>query len=682
MRKTISYILFLAVTLSCFGTVAVANQTGRKVEKLHMLIVFTKFKGEAPDVTDAPSWASEVFDGGLGSVNDFVSRVMFGIYTVTGEYTPKYYELPRPAEDYVPRNMNLYASDVMKLLADDPDFDFSDWDNDGSDGIPGNADDDGMVDYLVLMPRTRPYNFLFNGATGIFSLGLKDTYITPDTSVDGRSIMVDTWSGCIAVASSKNEAVGTIISEISHHYYEGAMDLMDKDYDPDSPATDSAGVGFWDFLGKGALGWNYQNGPMGPCAYNRIRMDCAGPHNTNLVKLFGFQESVPVKDVGQVDGKIYQIPVTLNDNEYFLVEYRRSGGLYYDRYIPEDGLLISHCYDGEVNNNEYFKLCDIECADGRYIDAGYPTGKKPDPINGGDNLDFWAHNARYTIQYNGNEGDSFDVFDGKRYTDFGSNTNPNTYSKLSKKQTGIEIFSIRKSASGDMMFFDCIVPPFHNWFEERYPFIGAAYHRFAATGFDGAAKAADQGVYVIRSGTARKPSTLVTISEDRLTVEELDMLAPYEVDDFVTRRLIRTEEAARNSIIETMNIELTDFSDIVSEFGVSVSELGRDGEPALVQKVFRYAGETVRPYQITLHQNYPNPFNAMTTISYVLPAPGDVQLEVYNSIGQKVMYIDRGRQDVGMHAVQIDAGGLASGVYLYRLRSGALSETRRFTYIR
>ena len=40
------------------------------------------------------------------------------------------------------------------------------------------------------------------------------------------------------------------------------------------------------------------------------------------------------------------------------------------------------------------------------------------------------------------------------------------------------------------------------------------------------------------------------------------------------------------------------------------------------------------------------------------------------------------RQSAGTYAVRIDAGGLASGVYLYRLSAGGFSETRKMILLR
>ncbi|HFE64491.1 MAG TPA: T9SS type A sorting domain-containing protein, partial [Caldithrix sp.] len=76
-----------------------------------------------------------------------------------------------------------------------------------------------------------------------------------------------------------------------------------------------------------------------------------------------------------------------------------------------------------------------------------------------------------------------------------------------------------------------------------------------------------------------------------------------------------------------------------------------------------------------LHQNYPNPFNSSTQITFELNRAGDVSLQVYNLIGQKVRTLVNGRKLVGTHRVKWngrdDLGQpVASGVYIYCLSAG------------
>jgi hypothetical protein len=89
------------------------------------------------------------------------------------------------------------------------------------------------------------------------------------------------------------------------------------------------------------------------------------------------------------------------------------------------------------------------------------------------------------------------------------------------------------------------------------------------------------------------------------------------------------------------------------------------------------------PRQVELSQNYPNPFNPTTTINYGVPETGAVTLEVFNMLGQKVAtLINRENKQAGRFSVQFDAGNLASGLYLYRLKAGNTVITKKLTLIK
>lgn len=93
------------------------------------------------------------------------------------------------------------------------------------------------------------------------------------------------------------------------------------------------------------------------------------------------------------------------------------------------------------------------------------------------------------------------------------------------------------------------------------------------------------------------------------------------------------------------------------------------------------------PTEFALKANYPNPFNPTTTISYSLDKPQEVSLEIYDLLGHKVRTLAAGLQAAGDYSVQwnslTDAGQPApSGVYLYRLTSGAQIETRKMMLLK
>ncbi|MFQ5605449.1 MAG: FlgD immunoglobulin-like domain containing protein, partial [bacterium] len=93
------------------------------------------------------------------------------------------------------------------------------------------------------------------------------------------------------------------------------------------------------------------------------------------------------------------------------------------------------------------------------------------------------------------------------------------------------------------------------------------------------------------------------------------------------------------------------------------------------------------PSSFALKQNYPNPFNPSTIISYQLSAVSDVELTIYNQLGQEIRTLVNARKPAG--TFQIEWNGrdrvgkqVASGVYLYRLKAGSFVQVRKMVLLR
>lgn len=94
------------------------------------------------------------------------------------------------------------------------------------------------------------------------------------------------------------------------------------------------------------------------------------------------------------------------------------------------------------------------------------------------------------------------------------------------------------------------------------------------------------------------------------------------------------------------------------------------------------------PEKYTLSQNFPNPFNPTTTIYYSLTEPGEVQLVVFNVLGEKIRTLAYGPHEAGEFGVTWDGRDLngqsvASGIYLYRLTvNGTQSLTKKMVLMK
>ncbi|MGB5288022.1 MAG: FlgD immunoglobulin-like domain containing protein, partial [Ignavibacteriaceae bacterium] len=83
------------------------------------------------------------------------------------------------------------------------------------------------------------------------------------------------------------------------------------------------------------------------------------------------------------------------------------------------------------------------------------------------------------------------------------------------------------------------------------------------------------------------------------------------------------------------------------------------------------------PESFALKQNFPNPFNPTTNIEFSLPVAADIQLVVYNILGQQVASLINEQRSAGNHSVLWNANDsngmkLSSGIYLYKLKASGV----------
>ena len=88
------------------------------------------------------------------------------------------------------------------------------------------------------------------------------------------------------------------------------------------------------------------------------------------------------------------------------------------------------------------------------------------------------------------------------------------------------------------------------------------------------------------------------------------------------------------------------------------------------------------PDKFSLNQNYPNPFNPSTTIEFQLPKESFVTLKVYNILGKEVASLVNEQKPAGVHKINFDASGLTSGLYIYKISTGSLEQTRKMLLLK
>lgn len=114
----------------------------------------------------------------------------------------------------------------------------------------------------------------------------------------------------------------------------------------------------------------------------------------------------------------------------------------------------------------------------------------------------------------------------------------------------------------------------------------------------------------------------------------------------------------------------------IEKVGIVVSN---SGQSTASYRLRTFAEE---PETFELVQNFPNPFNPETRIRFTISRDSDVRLNVYDIAGRKVKTLVNRRLESGFYEVPFNGGGLASGVYIYRLVTGETVITRKMTLIK
>ncbi len=121
----------------------------------------------------------------------------------------------------------------------------------------------------------------------------------------------------------------------------------------------------------------------------------------------------------------------------------------------------------------------------------------------------------------------------------------------------------------------------------------------------------------------------------------------------------------------TTEISRYEFSETGLETGVYFYRLIQEDYNGTSKTYNEIEVEINRPDVFSLNQNYPNPFNPATSISFSLPERGNVVLEIYSSLGEKVATLVNEVSEAGYHQVSFDASQLTSGTYIYTIRVSA-----------
>ncbi|MCE5273344.1 M6 family metalloprotease domain-containing protein [bacterium] len=324
-----------------------------------------------------------------GSMIDYYKEISYGQFELSGQVYG-WFDSGKEKAYYVDNNVPYeFVRDVVAQA--DPSVDFSQYDNDGPDGVPNSGDDDGFVDAVYVICPGYEDNEAFHAHMWTLEDAQLGAYETDDPAAGGGTIKINAYGITEEQYSPDGEnyqiqPIGTLCHEFGHLL--GLTDLYDRTDDTKEPDfRSSEGIGQWGLMGSGNYGATGDNPgkPVQMCAWNKIQLGWLSP---TVVTADG-QVSLAQVETTPAALKIWEDP--FHSFRYFLIENREAVG--FDSEIPSSGLLIYHVdesrvwdlnsYSGPGNDDYRSKLVDVEEADGSDdLDNSVNRSDSGDPFPG------------------------------------------------------------------------------------------------------------------------------------------------------------------------------------------------------------------------------------------------------------------------------------------------------------
>ena len=179
--------------------------------------------------------------------------------------------------------------------------------------------------------------------------------------------------------------------------------------------------------------------------------------------------------------------------------------------------------------------------------------------------------------------------------------------------------------------------------------------------------ATSQEIYIANSGNATLVVDSIVISNSRFILNNNNFsIQPYSYNKVLL-------EFYPDSL-KNYSAMLTVYSNVGNK-EIVVTGIGTDN-------TVNVQDQNLTPLAFTLEQNYPNPFNPSTIISFKLPEQTNVELKVYDVLGNEVATLVNESKPAGNYEAEWNASNLPSGVYIYQLRAGTYTQMKKMILLK
>jgi hypothetical protein len=172
----------------------------------------------------------------------------------------------------------------------------------------------------------------------------------------------------------------------------------------------------------------------------------------------------------------------------------------------------------------------------------------------------------------------------------------------------------------------------------------------------------DNGVYIEANGFIGGVQMTLTHGVDfSIDMTDRALLADYLTSDNETRLLVINPETDELFSFNG-DFEISDIIVANTQYEVSVN--------------------LPLATSFSLREAYPNPFNPTTNMELVMPLAGEMNVEVYNLLGQSVATLTSGYMESGTHVLTWDASNVSSGMYFIKAEASGLTKTQKIMLLK
>ncbi|MBU1355633.1 MAG: M6 family metalloprotease domain-containing protein [Candidatus Edwardsbacteria bacterium] len=455
-------------------------------------------------------------------------------------------------------------------------------------------------------------------------------------------------------ADGNNTTTEMIGAGVYCHEFGHALGLPDL-Y---NTASGGPGIGNWSIMAGGSWGGNGNTGatPVQMDVWCKRFLGWITP--LNITKNQGFSFSATLSDSHHTTARLSKLG-SMATSQFWLIEDRRSvatgpvSGVAWDQYIYSSGLAIYHI-DSTYTTTTYLNANTVNASNTRAYGVALEETDQT--------------SASYTSElYNGNNsGDAADMWNSTTQANFDSlgTAYPVTYLNNGTSRSGIAVRKIPAAGKGGdfskAMFCTLYVIP-------GQPPVQAVELSY----FTG--MISNHKPFLAWRTESEHYCSHWEISRTKDSEEEYKLLA--KIPGSLTSNQPQEYSYADESLTEG------------GSYYYLLTEVDVNGEKTPYGPVNIVVSSLVKRSELALLPCYPNPSRGEITFKYSLPAEGNVNIKVFNILGQEVRNVHNDRSPAGANIVPWDGKDnqgriLPNGVYVYQLVSGNQRITRKMTILK